>query len=164
MINGSQFTFEQVPLDTVPMTDVQANVQVDHENKRVYVQPQKELTEGELKKIRKAYVTKQHPQVIACGHSLDLDRQPTQRNCEHCWFAWFNNHGEVVQQLDEMYTSGKTDEIIILQGIKFYKMWRKFMATIAGWQRVAEVNEQGISSTEGSNEGRTEGNDTSPND
>jgi hypothetical protein len=90
-----------------------------------------ELTPGDLKKVRKMYVTIQHPRVAACLHELDLSIFPRHRNCEHCVFAWFNSHGELVQQLDEMHNLGKDDEIIQLQGIKFYKRFRQFMSTIA---------------------------------
>ena len=104
-----------------------------------------QLSDGQLKKARKLYWTIQHPKVVTCGHSLDMGRQPRHRNCEHCWFAWFNEHGEIVQQLDEMYQAEGEKLIIQLQGQKFYHRWRQFMATIARWK---EENEQ---ETEGSN-------------
>lgn len=98
------------------------------------------LTEGEIKKLRKQYITVQHPKVIGCGHRLDLNRQPTHRNCQTCWFAWFQNHGEIVQQLDEMYVADGEKLIIQLQGKKFYHRWRQFMATVAQWKEVTETN------------------------
>jgi hypothetical protein len=102
-------------------------------------EPQKELTEGERKLLRKQYVTVQLPRVLACGHRLDLSRQPRHRNCEHCWFSWLNEHGEIVQQLDEMFTQHGPELIIQLQGIKFYNMWRKFMSTVANWKQENET-------------------------
>jgi hypothetical protein len=108
-------------------------ITIDHDKKKI--------TLGDIKKLNKLYTTVQHPRVKACMHRLDLSRQPRHRNCETCWFAFFQNHGEVVQQLDEMHNLGKTDEIIMLQGIKFYKMWRRFMATVAQWQQVVGMNE-----------------------
>jgi len=115
---------------------------------------QKAPTEGELKLLRKQYVTVQHPRVVACQHELNLSKQPTHRNCESCWFAWFNNHGELVQQLDEMHTGGNDAIIIQLQGKKFFKRWTQFMSTIAQWEKqqasqaladqeaLQEINEQ----------------------
>jgi hypothetical protein len=74
---------------------------------------------------------------------LDLSRQPKHRNCESCWFAWFQNHGEIVQQLDEMHMADGDALIIQLQGEKFYHRWRQFMATVAQWQQTqTETNEQ----------------------
>ncbi len=106
--------------------------------------PKPEPTIGEIKKARKLYWTVSHPKVVACEHRLDLTRQPAHRNCQHCWFAWFNEHGEIVQQLDEMFVTGPSgvDMIIQLQGIKFYKMWRKFMSTIAKWKEEADANSE----------------------
>ena len=88
-------------------------------------------TPAEMRKLRKQYVTVKYSKVIACGHSLDLSRPPRHRNCEFCIVAWFNYHGELIQQLDEMHTAGGDELIIQMQGIKFYKSWRKFMSTVA---------------------------------
>jgi len=109
---------------------------IDHENKRVTITP------GELKRVNKQFVTVQHPRVIGCQHRLDLSRQPRHRNCETCWFAWFQNHGEVVQQLDEMHVAEGDDLIEQLQGKKFLHRWRQFMSTIASWKEVTEVTEK----------------------
>ena len=111
------------------------NVEIDHENKKVTITP------GEAKRLRKQFVTVHHPRVVHCQHRLDLNTQPRQRNCEHCWFAWFQNHGEVVQQLDEMFVADGGALIVQLQGKKFLHRWRQFMATIASWEKVAEVTE-----------------------
>jgi hypothetical protein len=75
------------------------------------------------------------PVVKACGHRLDLHVQPSHRNCEDCWFAFFNTHGELCRQLDEMHMSEGGDSAIIqLQGVKFLHRWRQFMSTIARWK------------------------------
>lgn len=101
-----------------------------------------ELSPLEIRKLRKQYVTVKHPIVNKCGHSLDLNRKP-RTNCEFCIFAWFNSHGEICQQLDEMRAAGGDDLIIQLQGVKFYKMWLRFMSTVANWKKEQEeMNEQ----------------------
>lgn len=99
------------------------------------VEPEKVLSEGELKNYRKQYVTVVLPRVLACGHRLDLGRQPRNKNCEDCWFAWFNEHGEICQQLDEMNTAHGDDVIVQLQGVKFLHRWRQFMSTVANWKQ-----------------------------
>jgi hypothetical protein len=111
--------------------------------------PKQELTESEIRKLRKQYVTVQHPKVLVCKHTLDLSRQPKHRNCQHCWWAWLNNHGEIVQQLDEMHTSGQDALIIQLQGEKFFKRFLQFMSTVANFKleaeaqgSIQEINEQ----------------------
>jgi hypothetical protein len=113
-------------------------------NKEIPLERQQpELTPGEIKKLRKKYITVQHPKVVVCQHRLDLNKQPVHRNCQSCWFAWFQNHGEIVQQLDEMFVADGEQLIIQLQGKKFYHRWRQFMATIAQWKQVeaTETNE-----------------------
>ncbi len=102
---------------------------------------QPELSIGERKELNKKFVTCQLPRVVACGHRLDLSRQPRHRNCETCWYAWFNSHGEVVQQLDEMLQTEQHGETLIvqLQGKKFMHRWRQFMSTVASWK--PETNE-----------------------
>lgn len=104
-----------------------------------FASPPEPPTEGQLKLLRKQYVTVQHPRVVGCGHALDMTRKP-RTNCETCVFAWFNSHGEVCQQLDKMHTEGNDELIVQLQGIKFYSQWRKFMSTVANWEQ--ESNEQ----------------------
>ena len=90
-----------------------------------------QLSTGELKKLRKTYVTIQHPRVVTCGHKLDLSRFPRHRNCQSCLFSWFNSHGEICQQLDEMFVADGSKLIVQLQGTKFLHRWRQFMSTIA---------------------------------
>ena len=92
----------------------------------------------DIRKARRQYVTVRLPRVIPCGHKLDLSRKPIHINCPSCVFAWFQNHGEICQQLDEMYNLHGPESIIQLKGIKFYKQWRKFMATVAQWKEAEE--------------------------
>jgi hypothetical protein len=100
-----------------------------------FAEPPKMPTPAEMRKLRKQYVTVQHPKVVACGHSLDLSRQPAHTNCESCWFAWFQNHGEVVQQCDEMFQADGGVLIVQLQGKKFLHRYLQFMSTLAAWEK-----------------------------
>ena len=76
-----------------------------------------------------------HPTVLprakACGHRLHPMFQPRMRNCEACWYAWFDFHKDIVSQLDELHRSGQDDLIVKLQGKKFLHRWRQYMSTIA---------------------------------
>ncbi len=115
-----------------------------HQTETTPVEPEKPLSRSQIGKLRKQYVTIQHPRVRACNHSLDMNQQPRHRNCQYCWFAWFNGHGEVVQQLDEMHTSGQDELIIQLQGKKFLHRWRQFMSTVANLkaEELAQVTQE----------------------
>jgi hypothetical protein len=90
------------------------------------------LTQTEIRKLRRQFITVVHPRVAACGHKHVADKQPRHRNCPHCWFAWFQNHGELVQTTDELHsTEGGIAMILQLQGAKFLRRFRQFMSTIA---------------------------------
>lgn len=104
--------------------------------------PQKVLTPIEIRKLRKLCVTRHLPKVKGCGHKLDLEFQPTKRNCEFCWFAWFQNHGEICKQLNEMHTAGADNIIIELQGKKFLHRYLQFMSTLAQWQKVSNIEKE----------------------
>ena len=71
------------------------------------------------------------PRVKACGHRLHPMFQPRMRNCQHCWYAWFDFHKEIVSQLDHMHSEGHDAVIKQLQGDKFYHRWRQYMSTMA---------------------------------
>lgn len=85
--------------------------------------------------ITPQYTSVKLPRVNVCRHKLDLRRQPRQRNCQYCWFAFFQNHGEVVQQCDEMFQADGGVLLVELQGKKFLHRFRQFMATIAQWKQ-----------------------------
>lgn len=90
------------------------------------------LTRSEIKKLRRQFITVVNQRVQACGHKYDPTRQPRHRNCENCWMAWLNNHGELIQTTDELFqTEGGIEMILQLQGVKFLKMFKRFMSTIA---------------------------------
>lgn len=95
-------------------------------------------SEGVIKRARRMYVTVQHPRAMPCGHRLDMGRQPTHRNCQSCWLAFFQNHGEIVQQCDEMFQADGGQLLIQLQGIKFVRRFLNFMSTIAAWEKAAK--------------------------
>ena len=67
-----------------------------------------EITRGEFKNDRKLHVTVRHRELPRCGHKLVLGTEPRHRNCEVCWFTFFQLHGELVQSLDEAYAKHGT--------------------------------------------------------
>ena len=104
-----------------------------------------EQIQAMVRRWNKENVTVKLPRVLGvagCGHRLDLSRQPRHKGCESCWFSWFNAHGEIVQQCDEMFTNGNASMIVELQGVKFLHRWLQFMATVAQWKTQQETNEQ----------------------
>lgn len=100
-------------------------------------EPQQEITLKQIKEYRRLYFTVRRPIVRGCGHKLDPENQPN-RNCEFCWFAFFKNHGELVQTTDEMFQAYGGQVVIQLRGEKYLKNFLKFMSTLAQWQKEAE--------------------------
>lgn len=97
-----------------------------------------QLTEGDLKKLRKLYVTVQHQRAKPCEHRLDLSRQPHHRNCPYCWFHFFSQHKELVEQCHEMFQADNGILMTQLQGAKFTRRFTQFMATLASWKQQEE--------------------------
>ena len=97
-------------------------------------------TPAEMRKLRKQFVTVQYGKIPSCGHSYNPEGYPRHKNCDSCWFVFFQNHGELVQQCDEMFQADGGAMIEQVQGKKFLHRWRQFMATVAQWQKVGEIN------------------------
>ena len=89
------------------------------------------LTDTEIRRLRRQFITVIYPRVAACGHKYIAEEQP-RKNCPDCWFTFFQNHGELVQTTDELFnTDGGLELIKTLRGGKFLKMFLRFMSTIA---------------------------------
>jgi hypothetical protein len=95
------------------------------------LRPPIKLSRVMIGKIRKKQITVHNPRAQGCHHKLDLKSQPKHRNCEHCWWAWFQNNGEMVKTADEVFQNGHPELIVQLQGEVFYKNFLKFMSTVA---------------------------------
>jgi hypothetical protein len=99
------------------------------------------LTKAEYKAgMRKEY-TVQH-RSLPCGHKLVAGHAPRHRNCDACWFTFFNFHGELTQAVEEAYNSQGTEvgrELVKqLRGDKFLRNFLKFMSTISMYKEQLE--------------------------
>lgn len=111
------------------------------------------ITLSDIKKFNKIYVTVQHPRVKECGHRFDEFHEP-RHNCEFCWFAFFNTHGDLVKTVDEIFHKENGIHVLTaLKGKKFVRNFTKFMSTVAQWKIEADKmkeqkdNEKEISET-----------------
>lgn len=96
---------------------------------------EKKLSLKEYKNLMRQYFTVRRPIVQGCGHKIDVDdRDGPRNNCESCWFAFFNNHGEMVQTVDEMIQKHGSETVVRMRGVKFLKMFRSFMSTLVAWK------------------------------
>lgn len=69
--------------------------------------------------------------VLACGHKYRNEFEPNHRNCERCWFAFFQTHGELTQAVEEAYQTGGAKLVSKLRGPKFLHQFLKFLSTVA---------------------------------
>ena len=123
------------PLDDETPAPIPTN-----EPTRIIADEQPKLSNTEIRRLRGLYMTVRHPHVAACGHKYVADKQP-RHNCEDCWFAWMNSHGELVQTTDELFqTTGGVELIKQLRGSKFLKMFLRFMSTVANLKAQEAAN------------------------
>lgn len=98
----------------------------------------KELTKKDIGNIRRMYFTVKHSIVEECGHKYN-DLQEPHNNCPHCWFSFFNSHGDMVKLADEVFHEQNGTKLLAkLKGDKFVKMFTHFMSTIARWKNEAD--------------------------
>jgi hypothetical protein len=78
-----------------------------------------------------------------CGHKFAPGSEPRFSNCESCWFAFFQVHGDLTKAVTELVHEHGMDSVKQVRGEKFAKNFIKFMATIAQWKtQVDELKEQ----------------------
>ncbi len=97
-----------------------------------------QMTLREFKQLRAKYFTVRHKRMEPCGHRLDQINEP-RNNCEFCWFAFFQTHGELVQTVDRAIQEQGLDFVERLRGVKFRKMFLRFMSTMAMFQKEIEA-------------------------
>lgn len=114
-----------------------------------------EITRAEYKKYQRQNTTVKHQRVPMCGHKFVQGKEPRHKNCETCWFSFFQVYGELTQSVEEVYAKKGPALIVQLKGKKFLVNFLKFMATVAVWKMTADAakeKQDGSTSTvEGSN-------------
>jgi hypothetical protein len=121
-----------------------------------------EITKSEYKAAMRREFTVRHIRLPICGHKfVPTDEYgPRHRNCQSCWFAFFQVHGVLTQEIEKAYQEHGPDIIRQTRGPKFLKMFLTFLGTIAQWKKASEeatvqkqeTNEQSTSGTGSSDE------------
>ena len=101
--------------------------------------PSNKLTESQFRELRGKYFTVRHHRVKECGHLLDMINEPTFRNCEYCWWAFFSSHGELVNVTDEAFKEHGPTFVDRLRGKQYRKMFTRYMSTLAAFKLEADV-------------------------
>lgn len=99
------------------------------------------ITRGEYKDAMRKQFTVRRPSVPACGHRFAHSSEPRHSNCESCWFAFFQVHGELTQACDEVFKKFGEAGLRQLRGPKFTKNYLRFMSTLAQWKAAADAAE-----------------------
>lgn len=99
----------------------------------------KPLSEAEFRKLRGKYFTVRHHTVAECGHKLDMINEPTFRNCEYCWFAFFSSHGELIQVTDEAFQTHGAAFLDKMRGRHYRKMFTRYMSTLSAFKLEADA-------------------------
>jgi hypothetical protein len=97
-----------------------------------------QMTLRQFRALRAKYFTVKHKRMEPCGHRLDAINEP-RNNCEFCWFAFFQTHGELVQTVDRAAMEQGLDFIDRMRGRKFRVMFLRFMSTVAMFKQEIEA-------------------------
>jgi len=100
------------------------------------------ITRAEYKKGMLDEFTVKHPRIPACDHTLDVwhGSEPRHRNCESCWFAFFQIHGEMTQYVESAHAEDPRI-VVAARGSKFLRNFRKFMSTVATMKAQLETQQ-----------------------
>lgn len=115
-------------LDHVEKEEIDPTTLNYEQERRMRLIPFRPATAGVLKYRR----------IPSCGHKFVPGREPRHRNCESCWFTFFQVHGELVRTADEIHKQFGVAGLRQLKGPKFTKNFTRFMSTIAQWRKTAE--------------------------
>lgn len=89
-----------------------------------------ELTPTLLASLRGKYFTVRHPLLKECGHKIDMIAEPRHRNCENCWWTFFNTHPQLVETADQFFRTQGKKAMVGMRGDQFVKMFVRYMATV----------------------------------
>lgn len=115
------------------------------------------LTKKQIGQMRRQYLTRVLPDVVACGHKFNPERPPVTK-CLDCWTAFFKNSADI-ERLHKALTEDGIKSMRRTYGDRYVQMFSRFIQDQLTQFRAERQN--GISKeTEGRTEG--EGADSSP--
>lgn len=101
--------------------------------------PGSKLSERQFRELRGKYFTVRHLRVRECWHLLDQIAEPTFRNCQYCWWAFFSSHGELVNVTDEAFKEHGAAFVDKMRGVTYRKMFTSYMSTLAAFKVEADA-------------------------
>jgi len=133
--SGHECTHETMEDQTLEGNQVQEGPPSGYENTPPELWPgpdgkPPELTAELVSRLRSKYFTVRHPKLVECGHRLDMINEPRHRNCENCWWTFFNTHPQLVETADQFFRTQGKEAMIGMRGTQFVKMFVRFMSTV----------------------------------
>src|SRR5208337_684524 len=102
------------------------------------------VTERLLRSLRGKYFTVKHVLLTDCGHKLDMVNEPRHRNCENCWWNFFNTHPQLVEVANQFFRTQGKKPMIGMRGERFVKMFLRYMSTVIHFMKQeGRINEKG---------------------
>ena len=138
----------------------------------------KQMTRQVWKQMMRMHFTVRRGRAQPCGHKLSSINVPNEKgentifitsdprkNCDSCWFTYFNTNGQMTNIADECFREAGRDVLERSRGKRFVKYFLRFMSTIARFQREAAekaaANGVEANSTEGGSGGGSPATDSS---
>jgi hypothetical protein len=122
------------------------------------------LTRGEYKAAMRKEWTKRGVPLPSCKHVFVPGSEPRHRNCESCWFVFFQTHGELTQTSDEVFAKHGAEALVAMRGPKFTKYFLRFMGALAQWKKLAEEAKDANGDERTSGIGEVSGSECAPGD
>lgn len=106
------------------------------------------LSPKQLKAARGQFFTVKHILLKDCEHKMDVLNEPRHRNCDNCWFNFFNTHPALIDTVNDAWRDQGKAFIIKLRGRQFAKQFGRFMKTVTEMAKEGKViNVEGTGST-----------------
>ena len=118
------------------------------------------MTLSKFRELRGKFFTIRQEAVEPCGHPMGVQDEPQFRNCQHCWYAYFSQHTDLVTVLGKIMESSQDGVAAIdhIRGKKFRTMFQRFVKTLERLKEVTydtERTEDDVSGSGGSPFGQT---------
>ena len=110
-----------------------------------------QMTRKVWKQMMRIHFTVRRGLAQPCGHKLATIMVPDEKgkstvfitsdprkNCESCWFTYFNTNGQMTQIADDCFQNAGRDVLERSRGKKFVRYFLRFMSTIARFQKESQ--------------------------
>jgi hypothetical protein len=80
-----------------------------------------------------------YERVQPCQHKFVPGGEPRHRNCQPCWFTFFQVYQGLTKTAEEVLRTEGEHALIQIRHAKFYKHYKRYVATMAKWKEMADT-------------------------